>query len=82
MRTILLKLRFLGTAYHGWQVQENARSVQETIQDAVEAIFGTREPITGCSRTDAGVHAEMYCCTLRTENPITCYRLIAALNAK
>lgn len=82
MRTLLLTLRFLGTNYHGWQVQENAKSVQEQVQDAVEALFGTRDPITGCSRTDTGVHAEMYCCTLRTENPISCYRLIAGMNAK
>ncbi len=54
----------------------------EEVQDAVEALFGRRDPITGCSRTDAGVHAEMFCCTLRTENPISCYRLIAGMNAK
>ena len=82
MRTLLLTLRFLGTRYHGWQVQENARSIQEEVQDAVEALFGQRDPVTGCSRTDTGVHADMYCCTLRTENDISCYRLIAAMNAK
>ena len=82
MRTILLKLRFLGTRYHGWQVQENAKSVQEVLQDAVEQILGSRESVTGCSRTDSGVHANMYCCTLRTEKTIGCYKLIVALNAK
>ena len=82
MRTLLLTLRFLGTNYHGWQVQENAKSIQEQVQDAVEALFGRRDPVTGCSRTDTGVHAEMFCCTLRTENPISCYRLIAGMNAK
>ena len=81
MRTLLLTLRFLGTNYHGWQVQENAKSIMEEVQDAVEALFGTRDPITGCSRTDTGVHADMFCCTLRTENPISCYRLIAGMNA-
>lgn len=82
MRTLLLTLRFLGTNYHGWQVQENARSIMEEVQDAVEALFGTRDPVTGCSRTDTGVHADMFCCTVRTENPISCYRLIAGMNAK
>lgn len=82
MRTLLLTLRFLGTNYHGWQVQENAKSIMEEVQDAVEALFGTRDPITGCSRTDTGVHADMFCCTLRTENAISCYRLIAGMNAK
>lgn len=82
MRTLLLTLRFLGTRYHGWQVQENAKSIQEQVQDAVEELFGQRDPVTGCSRTDTGVHAEMYCCTLRTENQISCCRLIAGMNAK
>ncbi|MBO4445726.1 MAG: tRNA pseudouridine(38-40) synthase TruA [Clostridia bacterium] len=82
MRQILLKLKYIGTAYHGWQVQENAVSVQQTLQDAVEAIFGERLDVTGCSRTDAGVHANMYCCTIRTDSDIDCFRLMGALNAK
>ncbi len=82
MRNILLTIKFLGTNYHGWQVQENAKSVQEELQDAVEAIFGSREAISGCSRTDSGVHANRYCCTLRTERDIDCFRLMGALNAK
>ena len=82
MRNILLTLKFLGTGYHGWQVQDNAKSVQETLQDAVEAILGAREPITGCSRTDTGVHANMFCCTLRTERDMDCFRLMGGLNAK
>ena len=82
MRNILLKLNYIGTAYHGWQVQSNAHTVQEEVQDAVEKILGKREPIKGCSRTDAGVHANMYCCTIQTENPVDRYRLQGGLNAK
>ena len=82
MRNILLELKYLGTEYHGWQVQENAHTVQEELQNAVELILSKREPITGCSRTDTGVHANMYCCTLRTESNIDCYKLMGALNAK
>lgn len=82
MRNILLKLKYLGTAYHGWQVQDNAHSVQEELQDAIEKILGSRESITGCSRTDSGVHANMYCCTLCTDSDIDCYKLQGALNAK
>lgn len=82
MRNLLLTIRYLGTGYHGWQVQDNANTVQEVMGDAIEAILGKRENVTGCSRTDAGVHANMYCCTVRTENPITPFRLIAGLNAK
>lgn len=81
MRNLLLKLMYDGTAYHGWQVQPNGITVQEALQDAVEKIFGVRESITGCSRTDSGVHANDFCCNIRTENPIECYRLVGALNA-
>ena len=81
MRNLLLRLMYNGTAYHGWQVQPNGITVQEALQDAVEKIFGVRENVTGCSRTDSGVHANDFCCNIRTENPIECYRLVAALNA-
>ena len=81
MRNLLLRLMYNGTAYHGWQVQPNGITVQEALQDAVEKIFGVRENVTGCSRTDSGVHANDFCCNIRTENLIDCYRLVAALNA-
>ena len=61
MRNLLLRLMYNGTAYHGWQVQPNGITVQEALQDAVQKIFGTRENVTGCSRTDSGVHANDFC---------------------
>lgn len=81
MRNFLLTLRFDGSAYHGWQVQENAVTVQETLQNAVERILGKRCPVTGCSRTDAGVHALGFCCCLRAETGLSPERLQTALNA-
>ena len=54
---MLLTLRFDGTAYHGFQVQKNALSVCEALQDGMQALYGMRPPVKGCSRTDAGVHA-------------------------
>jgi len=80
MRNILIKLSYNGYAYHGWQVQSNAKTVQEVLQNAVEIICNKRESITGCSRTDSGVHANEYCCTLSTENQIPCNKLVNALN--
>ena len=76
MRNLLLTICFDGTNYHGWQVQENAITVQRVLQDSLEQIIQKRENITGCSRTDAGVHANMYCCNIRTEHNIvqkTCF---------
>jgi len=55
-----IKLAFDGTNYHGWQVQWNARTVQQVLNDACSMIL--REPVklTGCGRTDAGVHASEF----------------------
>ena len=68
---IKLILCFDGTKYCGWQVQKNAVSVQEKVQDAVEAVWGKRYSVTGCSRTDSGVHANMFCCTVETDHDVT-----------
>lgn len=81
MRNLLLTISFDGTSYHGWQVQANALTVQQTLQDSLERICSRRDNVIGCSRTDAGVHANAYCCNVRTESPIDCARLAQALNA-
>lgn len=81
MRNLLLRLMYDGTDFHGWQVQPNGITVQETLQNAVEQILGVRENVTGCSRTDSGVHARDFCCNIRTESDIDCYRFVGALNA-
>ena len=50
---------YKGTAYHGWQRQGNALTVQEVLEDAFQLILRQRVPITGAGRTDTGVHASM-----------------------
>lgn len=81
MRNIVLHLAYDGTRYHGWQVQKNAVTIQQTLQDALEKVFGQRPGVTGCSRTDAGVHAYDYVCNFRTESDIDCTAVQRALNA-
>ena len=66
MRNIALKLMYNGTAYHGWQVQRNAVTVCETLQNALAKITGAPVHLTGCGRTDAGVHAERYVANIPT----------------
>ena len=62
MDRVLLKISYLGTAYHGWQVQPNGITIQEVLQLKIENMFKEKINLTGCSRTDAGVHAnEFYC---------------------
>ena len=68
MRNIALKLMYNGTAYHGWQVQKNAVSVCATLEKALGKITGGRVHVTGCGRTDAGVHAERYVANFRTDS--------------
>lgn len=82
MRNILLTLCYDGTNYHGWQCQKNAPTVQETLQNAVKLIFKDCPYVTGCSRTDAGVHANMYCCNFKTDSRMPHENIISALNAK
>lgn len=81
MKRLCVTLRYDGTRYHGWQVQPNGITVQQAVQDAVEAVTGVRADVTGCSRTDAGVHARMFCCAFETDSPLRGLKLAAALNA-
>lgn len=79
-RNLLLTMAYDGRAYHGWQIQENALSVQEVFQGALRQVIGEEIDLKGCSRTDSGVHANMYCISLKTSHRIPCERLVAALN--
>ena len=80
MRNIKLILQYDGTGYHGWQMQKNAPTVQETLSEAVYKVTGAKPQLTGSSRTDAGVHAKRFVCNFKTESGIPCERLPIALN--
>ena len=54
----------------------------QVLQDALESVLGAREDIKGCSRTDSGVHANMFCVSVKTNSKIPCQSLIRALNVK
>lgn len=58
LRRFALLVEYDGTAYHGFQAQRNANSVQETLEDAIHSLTGERLRIKGAGRTDAGVHAQ------------------------
>ena len=82
MRNLAIRLRYDGSAYHGWQRQKDLMTVQQAVEEAVEKICGERVHVTGCGRTDAGVHALRYCANFRTESTIPVDRLPLALNAR
>ena len=55
------EIAFNGKPYHGWQIQENAITVQQIVQEKLQLIHKNEKPtVTGCGRTDAGVHAEQF----------------------
>jgi tRNA pseudouridine38-40 synthase len=56
-RNIKLTIEYDGMAYSGWQMQMNARSVQEEITEAIKKVTGHEVQLIGAGRTDAGVHA-------------------------
>ena len=58
------KIKYLGTHFHGFQVQPTERTVQGTLCEALKEALGCESSVTGCSRTDAGVHANEFCLTI------------------
>lgn len=80
LRNLLITISYDGKSFHGWQIQNNAVTVQEVFQNALAKIIGSDFDVKGCSRTDSGVHANMYCISVRTSHPIESVRLKAALN--
>ena len=86
-RKLFCRIAFVGTAYCGYQVQKVGVTIQQKLNEATQAVFGTPCDIIGCSRTDSGVHANMFCitvanrgtCSLTTSIPME--RIPLALNA-
>ncbi|MBQ5590399.1 MAG: tRNA pseudouridine(38-40) synthase TruA [Clostridia bacterium] len=82
MSKYLMKIMYDGTEYHGWQVQENALTVQQKVQDAFESFLGFRPNVTGCSRTDSGVHAKEYCFHFECDSNMSEQSFVKAMNSK
>ena len=57
---LVLKIAFDGAGFHGSQAQPSHRTVQGVLTETLSDLIGTKVNVTGCSRTDAGVHAEGY----------------------
>ena len=82
---ILVKISYDGTAYCGYQVQPNGVSIQQKLNEATLAVFGFACDIVGCSRTDSGVHARGFKCTVDVDESapkIPEGRIPIALNTK
>lgn len=75
-----LTIAYDGTAYHGWQRQKNGITVQEVLENAVKRLFNTETTVTGCSRTDAGVHAKTYVCCFNGKTTVPTDKIHTVLN--
>jgi tRNA pseudouridine38-40 synthase len=71
MTRIRIDLSFKGTAYHGWQIQENALTVQEELNKALSVMLREKIETTGCGRTDTGVHARRFTAHFDCANAIS-----------
>jgi tRNA pseudouridine38-40 synthase len=80
VRNILLTLAFDGNGYHGWQIQNNAVTVQQRFQEAFVKLMGECPDIKACSRTDTGVSAENFCVSLKLELELPDEKIPIALN--
>ncbi len=66
-----LDIAYKGTHYHGWQRQQNAHSVQEELENALQRIFGRPLETLASGRTDTGVHAEQQIVHIDLEEEFT-----------
>ena len=79
MRNIALFLTYEGTAYHGWQMQKNLSTVQQTLEKAIGMVVGHSVHVTGCGRTDAGAHAKGQVVSFHTGSAMPCEEILQQL---
>ncbi|MDW8434408.1 MAG: tRNA pseudouridine synthase A, partial [Aquificaceae bacterium] len=81
MPNYVMLLSFVGTKFHGWQVQPGLRTVQGVLKEAIEKVLCEPVKLTGCCRTDAGVHALEYVANFSAEKTLESETLLKALNS-
>lgn len=79
-KRILLCICFDGGKYFGWQAQPSGNTVQQHLQSAIETVLRTPTDLSGCGRTDSGVHAKKYYCHIDIDKKFPTERLSAAIN--
>jgi tRNA pseudouridine38-40 synthase len=81
MRNIRLLLEYDGAAYHGWQRQQNARTIQEVVETALAKLTGEAVKVRGSGRTDAGVHALGQVANFHTPSALPLKAFVQGLNS-
>ncbi|MGL5950502.1 MAG: tRNA pseudouridine(38-40) synthase TruA [Cetobacterium sp.] len=82
MKNIKLTLEYDGTNYCGWQKQKNMITVQSKVEEAIKNTTKEEVLLTGCSRTDSGVHAKGFIANFKTCSSVPPNKFREALNAK
>jgi len=82
VRTLKLTIAYDGTTFAGWQMQANQRTVQGVLEEALQAIEGSRVVVHAAGRTDAGVHAAGQVISFTLTSAIACDALLRALNVR
>lgn len=80
MQRYFIYFKYDGTAYHGWQIQPNANSVQNELQRALSTLLREDVQVVGAGRTDTGVHARMMAAHFDAVGNIDCGQLVYKLN--
>lgn len=82
MKRIKLIVAYDGTNYCGWQIQNNGRTIEEVLNEALTALFHEKVAVIGASRTDSGVHSEGNVAVFDTESRMPADKVCFALNQR
>ena len=75
-----IDISYDGTNYHGWQIQPNAKTIQDQINKAISTILNQEINVVGAGRTDTGVHAKQLIAHFDYEKKIDINKTIHKLN--
>jgi len=81
MRNIKLTIEYDGTNHAGWQVQKNAKTIQEVLEDALRKILQRKVVLYSSGRTDSGVHAQAQVANFKSDTKLSCDSIVRALNS-
>ena len=82
MKRVMLIVAYDGTNYHGWQMQPNAVTIEQILNEKLSELLKEDIQVIGASRTDAGVHAEGNVAVFDTDTKIPAEKISYALNQR
>ncbi len=80
-RRYFIQLAYKGTNYHGWQIQNNAKTVQGTLNKAFSTVLREKIEVIGAGRTDTGVHASFFVAHFDTQQQLDTKALTKKMNS-